>query len=118
MDVKFKTMWKDSVTAEITIVNDIVVDVNVIDDNDFHSILGPPPYDMEYIDGLIERRCFEKCNAAADFFLQEMGLEYYNPWDIVRKTHAHMLGDLRWILFEGESLCWEDILYDNVYKYS
>lgn len=118
MDVKFKTMWKDEITAEVTIVNDEVIDVQIFETSPFKTILGPPPYDMEYIDGLIGFRCFERENAAADFFLKEMGLEYYNPWDIIRKTHAYMLDDLCWILFDGESLCWEDILYDNVYKYS
>ncbi len=118
MDISFKTMFKNEVTAEIVIKNDQVVLANILDNNEFRAILITPPYDMEYIDGLIQMRCFERENAAADFFLKHLGLTYYNPWDIVRKTHGFWLGDCKWLLFEGEDLTWERVRYDNELRYT
>ena len=51
---------------------------------------------------MLEKRCFPKERYNCRQLLQDAGLDYYNPLDIVKKTHGVMADDLFWIRFEGE----------------
>lgn len=54
--------------------------------------------------------CFEEGNADKEFFLKVLGLDEYNPWDIVPLTHGVMLEDFLWVRFKGqENLTWEEV---------
>lgn len=39
-----------------------------------------------------------------------MGLQQYNPYDIVRITHGKMVNDPCWIRFDGETLSYEELI--------
>lgn len=78
-------------------------------DNVVENMFAVPPFDVFYVNQFFEERCFEECNASKDIFLKDLGLESYNPWDIVRKTHGFLWDDYMWIRFEGEKLTWEDV---------
>lgn len=41
--------------------------------------------------------------------LQNLGLEEYNPYDIVRVTHGFFYEDMIWLQFNGENLKLEDV---------
>ena len=51
-----------------------------------------------------ETRCFPKERANCKDLLKMLNLGYYNPYDIVHKTHGIMVHDRNWLKFEGEDL--------------
>ena len=107
-DVVFDTMWKDKVTEQVAIKH-YVGEVCSYSDNAAENAFAVPPFDIFYVNQFMEGRCFEENNASREFFLMDLGLESYNPWEIVRKTHGFLWDDYMWIRFEGETLTWEDV---------
>lgn len=47
--------------------------------------------------------------ANADELLESLGMQAYNRWGIVRKTHGVMVDDEIWIRFKGETVCHKDV---------
>ncbi|MCG7336186.1 hypothetical protein MHZ95_13015 [Sporosarcina sp. ACRSM] len=45
----------------------------------------------------------------ADELLASLGMQAYNRWSIVRKTHGVMVDDEIWLRFEGETLKHKDV---------
>lgn len=62
-----------------------------------------------HIQTFIESRCFERVRPDKDVLLEALGLNIYNPWEIVKKTHGFMYHDKCWIRFSGETLTWEEL---------
>ena len=107
-NISFDTMWKNKVTAHVQI-KDNQVNVTSYSDNVVENAFAIPPFDIFYVNQFIEGRCFEEGNADRNFFLADLGLSSYNPWEIVKKTHGFLWDDYMWIRFNGENLTWEDI---------
>lgn len=104
--MKFDVMWMDDVIASV----------------DLKPKNGGTPYVINYITGFnkqfspnmegnitveeLERwlkwRTFPPTRANADELLEALGLNAYNRWGIVRKTHGVMADDEIWIRFKGE----------------
>lgn len=75
---------------------------------------GVPPIDVPFglfmhseyedlfsIQKWASKRCFPEDRFGADELLAELGLDTYDPWEIVKKTKAEMTGvDKFWIDFE------------------
>jgi len=51
-----------------------------------------------------ESRCFPKERRNWRQLLDDLGLDTYDPLEIVKKTHGRQLEDYCWIRFEGEEL--------------
>lgn len=45
----------------------------------------------------------------ADELLESLGMQAYNRWGIVRKTHEVMTDDEIWLRFKGETLTHRDL---------
>ena len=58
---------------------------------------------------LLCERFFDESRPDKIELLNLMSLNFYNPWEIVKKTHGVLTEDKCWIKFKGESLCWKDI---------
>lgn len=59
---------------------------------------------------LLEGRCFPKSRANAKQLLRDAGIDFYDPMQIVKKTHGVMSDDFFWIRFDNEdSDLWETI---------
>lgn len=56
-----------------------------------------------------EERCFPRERLDCDELLEGLGLSYYDPIEIVRKTHGLLRDDYEWVRFKGESLKYDDI---------
>ena len=56
----------------------------------FHGKTNPDFKDFEY---LLERRCFPKNGAMMKLRLADIGLDHYNPIDIIAKTNGVMAED-------------------------
>lgn len=54
-------------------------------------------------------RCFPETRWNKKELLRLGGLSFYDPYQIVQKTHGVMVDDCYWIRFDGENLTWEDV---------
>ena len=59
---------------------------------------------------ILELRCWERDRADINELLENIGLQEYNPQEIVRKTHGVSFNDYIWIRFPGEKLTSKDVL--------
>ena len=108
MDLKFQIMYKNEITADVTITGHEVKVITYTDDRiktcGFYNGI-----DLLGVAENMEMRCFPEDTANADELLKAMGLSSYNPFDIVKKTHGLMYNDFSWFRFEGEEISYEDI---------
>lgn len=63
-------------------------------DRAFGIVEKPTMDDFEYF---IEDRCFPKTRDHLKEILNELGLDYYDPIQIIRKTQGRMAEDKKWI---------------------
>lgn len=102
-------MWKDKIWSHIEF-KDGVLDVRVKSDhflaNPFEGIKN---LNKESLEEFLASRCFSRENGACKLLLRQLGLEFYNTYDIVEVTHGVCVEDFNWIRFDGEDLKWEDV---------
>ena len=111
--MKFDVMWKDDVIASV----------------DLKPANGGTPYVINYTTGFnrqfspnmeghitleelekwLKWRIFRPTRANADELLDSLGMQGYNRWGIVHKTHGVMADDEIWLRFEGETLTHKDV---------
>jgi len=109
MTKKFEYLWKNTVSAivEYNMKTREVSVTNFTDDNikrPFGVKTSPTFKDLERF---FESRCFPKERGNCKQLLDDLGLNCYNPFDIVRITHGRQYEDYAWIRFEGEQLDYE-----------
>ncbi len=63
---------------------------------------------MDDIYFLFNCRVFQEYSPYAPLFMQQLRLEEYNQYQIIRKTHGIVPGDYYWIRFDGEELEYAD----------
>ena len=67
------------------------------------------PITVEELEKWLKWRTFPPTRANADELLAALGLNAYNRWAIVRKTHGVMADDEIWLRFQGETLKHKDV---------
>ena len=67
------------------------------------------PITVEELEKWLKWRTFPPTRANADELLKSLGLNAYNRWAIVRKTHGVMADDEIWLRFQGETLKHKDV---------
>lgn len=110
---KFDVLWMDEVIAFV----------------DLKPENGSSPYVENYINGFnkqfspenngfitpqeIEKwlswRTFPETRANRDELLKSLGLNSYNRWAIIRKTHGVMADDEIWVRFKGEIITHREV---------
>lgn len=75
----------------------------------FEGLVPEGKYSVEDFDNILEVRCWDKSRSDTKEILEDLGLDIYNPYEIVKKTHAVDFDDWNWFLFTDESLKWEDV---------
>lgn len=73
------------------------------------QFMGKLPHTIESVATALELRCIPKERPDVDEVLGWMGINGYNPFEIVKVTHGYVPSDNLWIRFEGEDLKWEDV---------
>lgn len=71
----------------------------------FNKQFSPNPegyITREEIERWLKWRTFPKTRANANEILSALGINSYNRWAIVRKTHGVMADDEIWLRFKGE----------------
>lgn len=64
---------------------------------------------LEELEKWLKWRTFPPTRVNANELLEALGLNAYNRWGIVRKTHGVMADDEIWIRFKGENLKHKDV---------
>lgn len=67
------------------------------------------PISKDELDRWLKWRVFPQTRANANELLKGLGLNSYNRWAIVRKTHGVMADDEIWLEFKGENLQHKDM---------
>ena len=107
--LKFKYMWKNNCTAEVTadISTRKVIVVNHSNDwlmRPFGTNESPT---LEDLNTFLESRCFPKSRHNCKQLLEDLGLQAYDPLDICMTTRGRQWDDYNWILFDGEDVDYE-----------
>jgi len=104
-------MYRDEIASIVDVPeygNDIKVE-KVIDRAPIQPFYGGR-VDRERIYQFFQRRCFEESRSDREEILEALGLDEYNPYEIVRKTHGATYDDFLRVRFEGEEhLRWKDV---------
>jgi len=64
---------------------------------------------LEELENWLKWRTFPPSRVNARELLEALGLNAYNRWGIIRKTHGVMADDEIWIRFKGENLKHKDV---------
>lgn len=109
----FEVMWMDNVIAHVELKpkdGGSPYVINYI--HDFNKQFSPNMeghVSLEEMERWLKWRTFPPTRANADELLASLGLNSYNRWAIVRKTHGVMADDEIWLRFKGETLTHKDV---------
>lgn len=100
----FYYMRQNKVCTKITVCGDRV-DFEYYSDFKLDKAFGnvtSATYEDLY--NFFEERCFPRERANCKQLLKMLGVDFYEPYEIVKKTHGVLGSDDYWIKFEGETL--------------
>ena len=114
MTLIFDVLNKDTLLSHVEVINNKVSITRYVE-----SVLQPfgkegMEVPISFINTFLEDRCFNKNRPDKDEILKYLGLDRYNPLEIVKKTHGRILGDFTWVRFPGETLTWKDLTYEGI----
>jgi hypothetical protein len=109
-------MMIDYLKFDVMLMNDVIAKVDLKPKNgnspyvinfidDFNKQFSPNlegHITLEELDKWLKWRTFPRTRVNAQELLESLGLNAYNRWAIVRKTHGVMADDEVWIRFKGE----------------
>lgn len=110
---KFDVMWMDEVIANVDLKpanGGTPYAINYI--NGFNKQFSPNMeghIKLEELDKWLKWRTFPHTRANVKELLESLGLNSFNRWAIIRKTHGVMADDEIWIRFKGETLQHRDV---------
>ena len=109
MSIKFHYMYKDRTLASVEAdYKTKVVSVKNFTEDPVERPFGvrekPTISDL---DNFFKSRCFPEERYNKKAVLKAIGVDYYDPFLIVEKTHGRQLDDYMWVKFEGEELDYE-----------
>lgn len=61
------------------------------------------------LNDFFESRCVPRTRVNIDELLDKMGIPFYHPLSIIKKTHGLITDDFIWIRFDGEEINYDDI---------
>lgn len=105
----FEVYWKDEITARVYVKgNDVTV--SRFTENPGKQLFAGKKMTRFQLGQIFELRCWEKGRPDINDILRHLGVEEYNPYEIVRKTHGVSVNDYIWFRFPGEKITSEDVL--------
>ena len=107
----FDYMWKNEVSSHVEVDLDALeVKCEEYTTKCWNAVFWKQPHNIEYLNKFFESRCFPEHRADLDVLLELLGLQQYNPLDIVKITRGRMMNDFCWIRFEGDTAVWDEEL--------
>ena len=108
-DYSFEVFWKDEITARVS-VRGSKVHVSRYCRHPVKQLFAQENMTRYQLNKILEMRCFEKERGDIWEILEHLGLEEYNPQEMVKKTHGVSYNDYIWFRFPGENLTAKDVL--------
>ena len=108
-DYTFEVYWKDEITARVYVKGGRVT-VSRYVEHPLKQLFADKNMTRYQLNKILELRCWDRNRADIDEILRHLGLKYYNPYEIVRKTHGVSYNDYIWFRFPGEKLTSKDVL--------
>lgn len=111
--MKFDVMWMDEIIATVDLRpsnGNTPYVINYI--NDFNKQFSPNMeghITLEELENWLMWRTFPPTRANADELLELLGMQAFNRWGIVHKTHGVMADDEIWLRFKGETIRHRDV---------
>ena len=106
----FSIMWKEKKVSDVyrdERTGEYLV-LNYTDEAVKLAFAGGPVTDDRLYDYFADR-CIDRARPDLADRLHEIGLDSYNPYKLVRKTHGVMWDDYQWVRFPGDKTKWEDV---------
>ncbi len=108
-DYSFEVFWNDEITARVKVKGNHVQVSRYV----FHpvkQIFASDHMTRDQLNEILEMRCWDRNRADISDILQGLGLDSYNPHEIVKRTHGVSYNDFLWFRFPGEHLTSKDVL--------
>lgn len=107
--MKFDVFMKDEKICSVVSEGGITSFENYIDDPLWLPFGVKTSITNSDIEAFFRDRCFPKERANCKTVLKSIGLDFYDPEMICRKTHGTQFDDFIWIRFEGENITYADV---------
>lgn len=112
-DYRFSVFYMNEKTADVTVSSN-QVEYQVYVDLDDPRMQTRVPFcfmniTMDNLYEFLESRCMPRDRTSLKQYIEDLGLDEYNPYEIVRLTHGVMWEDNMWLKFPGEDVSWEDV---------
>lgn len=111
--MKFDVMWMNDIIASVDLKpasGGSPYVINYIED--FNKQFSPHMeghITLEEIENWLKWRTFPPTRVNAAKLLESLGMQTFNRWGIVHKTHGVMADDEIWLRFKGETLTHRDV---------
>lgn len=107
--LEFSTYWKNQLTAKV-VVRGTKVDITRFILHPVKQIFWSDKMDIYQLSCIFEDRCWDRERTDINDILKSIGVRYYDPLEIVKKTHGVSYNDFLWFQFAGEKFQYEDML--------
>lgn len=81
--------------------------VTYLTDNLLEKVMCPK--DFQSLDDFFRERTFPETRVNCKQVLKGLGLNYFDAYEVCKKTHGALVEDTFWIRFEGESYVYKDV---------
>ena len=107
-DLRFTCYWKDEPVSDVCVRGNVVLIKRYIE-HPVKQLFYSDKMDLFQLTEILRTRCWQEERADIDQILKKLGIEYYDPLEIVKRTHGISYNDFLWIQFGGEFLHWKDV---------
>ena len=101
--------WRDEITAIVKIDNN-TAHLERLTDDPMKQFFPPiDSMDLVMLSELFESRCWDRERPDIDEILHRLGLNEYEPMEIVKRTFGISYNDCKWFKFEPSILQWKNV---------
>ncbi len=105
----FEVYWKNEIASRVYVRGEEIRVTRLIK-HPVKQIFAKDKMTRHQLNTIFLSRCWDPDRRDSDLLLKGLGLETFNPREIVRRTHGVMYNDFIWFRFPGENLRAEDVL--------
>ncbi len=106
--LEFTCYWKDEPVSEVHI-SKLRASIKRFVKHPVKQLFPDEETDVYRLSEILKSRCWQEDRADIDAYLKKLGLTYYDPLEIVKKTHGVSYNDFLWFQFRGENLSWNKV---------
>lgn len=109
----FTLMWRDEIIADL-MISDGKVLIERYSTSPAKQIFHANQMTLFTLGEILRTRCWDENREDIGNLLELIGLDEYNPYAIVSKTHGLMAQDPIWFRFKGEKLTYREVRRLNI----